>query len=88
MILNLKIRLFLHKAKLKANLYLVLPGQREMVWVAGESSRAFLFNEVSSQDLHRFMGEMILTALKNGAAWAGEIEEGRLDSRCKGENLR
>lgn len=50
-----------------------------MGWVAGESRvcRAFLFSEVSGRDPHRFMGEMILTTLKNGA---GEIGEGRLDS--------
>lgn len=54
-----------------------------MGWIAGESKacRAFLFNEVSNRGPQRFMGRMILTTLKNGPAWAGEIGEGRVDSR-------
>lgn len=51
--------------------------------------RAFLFNELSNRDLQRFMGEMFLTALKNGMIWASDTGEGSLDSiEAKGENLR
>ena len=58
--------------------------------VAGESKacRAFLFNEVSNRGLQRFMWRMILLTLKNGTAWAGEIGEGKLDSRDARQRIK
>lgn len=48
-----------------------------------QTLQRFSINEVSNRGPQRFMRRVILTTLKNGTAWAGEIGEGRLDSRCR-----